>query len=466
VRIDSVTLAAVVGGAAQGPAGFFSGVALDSRTAQPGDLFVAIQGPRHDGHDHLTEALQNAAGALVSRSLSLHDLPAERTLIRVPDTLAALRSLARYARETLKLTVIGITGSVGKTTTKEMTAELLSARFRVERSRGNLNNTIGLPAELARIDEETQVAVLEMGMSTPGEIRLLSELARPDIAVITAIEPVHLVNFTSVAGIVEAKAEILAGMSRDGVLVLNGDDERVLAIGKRHRGRIVRYGLSGQPGSAMLDIAATEVVTEGGSSRFLLRLGDEVVSASLPMPGRHNIANFLAAAAVAHVLGVATTEILEKAAGLVAARHRGEVSVLRGDLLLYDDSYNSSPAALQAAFEAFESMAGGRRRIAVVGEMLELGQRSPEFHLEAGRRLGGRCEVLIAVRGDAASIAAGATKAGAAAETVHFVENVEEAIPLIGQTLRPGDALFVKGSRGVQLDRLVEAVTASQGTPS
>ena len=450
----------------QGPAGFFSGVALDSRAAQPGDLFVALKGPHHDGHDHLAEALKNAAGALVSRSLSLRSLPAERTLVRVPDPLVALRSLARYARETLKLTVVGITGSVGKTTTKEMTAELLSARFRVARSKGNLNNTIGLPAELARIDEETQVAVLEMGMSTPGEIRLLSELARPDIAVITAIEPVHLVNFASVDGILEAKAEILAGMSRDGILVLNADDERVLSIGKRHRGRIVRYGLSGQPGAAALDVAATEIVAEGGSSRFLLRLGDEVVSVSLPIPGRHSISNFLAAAAVAHVLGVSTAEILEKTAGLLPARHRGEVSVLRGDLLLYDDSYNSSPAALHAAFEGFESVAGARRRIAVVGEMLELGQRSPELHLEAGRKLGGRFDVLIAVGGEAASLAVGAKKAGASAEAVHLVENVQEAIPLIGQILRPGDALFVKGSRGVQLDRLVDAVTASRGTPS
>ncbi|MEO6327092.1 MAG: UDP-N-acetylmuramoyl-tripeptide--D-alanyl-D-alanine ligase [Thermoanaerobaculia bacterium] len=466
MRIDSVTLAAVVGGTVQGPAGFFSGIALDSRAAQPGDLFVALKGPHHDGHDHLEEALKNAAGALVSRSLSMRTLPPDRTLVRVPDPLAALRSLARYARETLKLTVVGITGSVGKTTTKEMTAELLSGRFRVARSKGNLNNTIGLPAELARIDEETQVAVLEMGMSTPGEIRLLSELARPDVAVITAVEPVHLVNFTSVNGILEAKAEILAGMSRDGVLVLNADDERVLSIGKRHRGRIVRYGLTGQPDSASLDITATEIVSERGASHFQLRLGGEVVAATLPIPGRHSISNFLAASAVAHVLGVPTAEIVERATGLLPAKHRGEASVLRGDLLLYDDSYNSSPAALLAAFEAFESVAGARRRIAVVGEMLELGQRSAEFHTEAGKRLGGRCDVLVAVRGDAAALAAGAKQAGTAGESIHFVADVGEAIPLIGQILRPGDALFVKGSRGVQLDRLVDAVTISQGSPA
>lgn len=459
MKIDSVTLAAVVGGSVLGPAAFFSGVAIDSRAAEPGDLFVAIKGPHHDGHDFLAQALQKAEGALVSRPLPPGSVPKEKTLIRVADTLSALRTYARYVRETLSLRVVGITGSVGKTTTKEMTAALLERKFSVAKSEGNLNNTIGLPFVLARVPEGTSVAVLEMGMSTPGEIRILSELARPDVGVVTSVAPVHLMNFASLDGILEAKAEILAGMCREAIFVANADDERSLAISRRHLGRVVSYGLTGDP--ARLLAAATDVVEKGGGTEFLLHLAGETYAAALPLPGRHNVSNFLAAAAVALVLEVPAPQIVEAGLSLAPAKHRGEVLRLSRDVLLYDDSYNCSPAALSAAFSAFEAVATSRRKVAVVGEMLELGARSEELHQAAGREIGPRSDILVGVRGAAAALAAGALRAGAAAETVHLASDVEAAVPLVRSLLRPGDAVFVKGSRGVELDRLVEALRAS-----
>jgi len=456
MNIDSVTLAAVVGGTVQGPAALFSGVSIDSRTVNDGDLFVAVKGPAHDGHDFLRQALEKASGAFVSHAVPAGTVPPGKTLIRVPDTLGALRAYARYVRETLRLKVVGITGTVGKTTTKEMTAALLSRRFSVARTSGNLNNTIGLPLEVARIPDGAEVAVLEMGMSTPGEIRLLSELVRPDVGLVTAVTPVHMMSFGSLDGVMEAKAEILTGISREGVFVVNADDERCRAIGTRHKGKVVRYGLSGS--ADLLDVTASEIVEEPRETLFLLTVGGRSCGAALPMPGRHALMNFLAASAVATSFGIPVEEIARAAGSLHAARHRGEIRTLPGEVLLYDDTYNSSPAALLAAYAAFETAAAGRRKIAVVGEMLELGRRGPELHREAGAVLAGRFHHLVAVRGDAAALAGGARNAGAAESSVRIVDSVEAAIPVVAGLIRPGDAVFVKGSRGVRLDVLVDVL--------
>jgi len=470
VKLGSKAVTDMVGGASQGPSTVFTGISIDSRTIAPGDLFVALAGPTHDGHDFVVQALQKGAGALVSKDLP-PDVPLGRAVIRVVDTLAALQALARHLREARKLTVVAITGSVGKTTTKEMTAGLLARRFRTGRSKGNLNNGIGCPLEVARLEEDVEVAVLEMGMSTPGEIRLLSELLRPDVAVVTAVAPVHLVNFASLDDVMEAKGEILAGLPAQGTFVANADDPRSLAIGARHAGRVATYGLSAPSG---LYATATDLVDEPGAAgtRFTLHLGGDEAQVVLPLPGRHNVSNFLAAAAVAGVLGMSAQDVAAAAPALGAARHRGEVRELPGGGLLYDDSYNSSPAALAAAFDAFVTAAGTRRRLAVVGEMLELGKDSLTFHREAGKRFAGRCDVLIAVRGPradasipgsedpAVAIAEGAREAGMAESAVVFAAEAAAATGVVRGLLRPGDALFVKGSRGVGLDKLVEAVAA------
>ena len=463
MKLGSHAVTEMVSGSAHGPSTVFTGVSIDSRTVAPGDLFVALKGPNHDGHDFVAEALKKAAGALVSRELPEGAVPRGRAIIRVADTLASLQHLAWHLREARKLTVVAVTGSVGKTTTKDMTAGVLSRRFRTGRSRGNLNNAIGCPLEVVRLPEECEVAVLEMGMSTPGELRLLSELLRPDVAVVTAVAPVHLVNFASLDDVMEAKGEILAGVGPKGTFVANADDPRSVAIGKRHAGRVVSYGLSGADD---LFATATDVVEEQGKSRFTLRLGHERAAVALPLPGRHNVSNFLAASAVAGVLGMHAAEVAAAAPSLAPARHRGEVREMPGGGLLYDDTYNSSPAALAAAFEAFVNAAGARRKLAVAGEMLELGPESARFHREAGKTLGARCDVLVAVRGpgagpeNAAALAQGAREAGMAAESVHVAAVAAAAAALVRGALRPGDALFVKGSRGVGLDRLVEEIAA------
>ena len=457
MKLGSNAVADMVRGSAHGPATSFTGISIDSRSVAPGDLFVALKGPNHDGHDFAPEALEKAAGALVSRDLPEGGVPLGRTILRVEDTLAALQALARHLREARRLTVVAVTGSVGKTTTKEMAAGLLSRRFKTGRSRGNLNNAIGCPLEVARLEEDVEVAVLEMGMSTPGEIKALSELLRPDVAVVTAVAPVHLAGFASLDDVMEAKGEILAGMDPKSTFVANADDPRSVAIGRRHPGRVVTYGLPpALSGSEDLFATAADVEGAGSGSRFTLRLAGESAAVALPLPGKHNVSNFLAAAAIAGVLGLTAREVAAAAPSLLASRHRGEVRELAGGGLLYDDSYNSSPVALAAAFEAFVRAAGSRRKLAVVGEMLELGKDSATYHREAGRLLAGRCDLLVAVR--APALAEGAREAGMAEDAVRFAPDVASATELVRGLLRPGDALFVKGSRGVALDRLVEAL--------
>lgn len=460
MKSNSVTLAAVTSGTVYGPVSFFSGFSIDSRTVAVGDLFVAIPGPNHDGHDFLSQALAVATGALVSRAVPPDALPDGKCVVRVADTLAALRAWARYVLDCVRPRVVAITGSVGKTTTKELAAEILARRFSVARTTGNRNNGIGLPLDVAGIAEGTEVAVLEMGMSTPGEIRLLSELVRPAVGVVTAVTAAHFGSFRSMDDIEHAKGEILAGMSPESVYVANAGDPRSLAIGRRHRGPVLRYGLAGETG---LDAEAAGVAEEAGGTRFVLTLRGRSASVTLPLPGRHNVSNFLAAAAAASVLGVTAEEAASAAPSLRPARHRGEVRLLADDVLLYDDSYNSSPAALRAAWLAFLVAAGTRRKIAVIGEMLELGRKSRDFHFEAGRELGGRFDVLVAVRGDAAALAEGALTGSAGAGTAVFAADASEAESVVKGLLKTGDAIFVKGSRGVGLDRLVDALAARDG---
>ncbi len=455
MRTDSVTLSAVTGGTARGPVTFFSGFSIDSRAVAPGDLFIAIPGPNHDGHAFLSQALRTAAGALVSKPVPSEEIPEGKSLIRVPDTLSALRVWARYVLDAVRPKVVAITGSVGKTTTKELTAGILGSRFRVARTAGNRNNAIGLPLEVARLPEGTEALVLELGMSTPGEIRLLSDLVRPSVGVVTSVAPAHLMNFRSLDDIESAKAEILSGLEPSAVFVANADDERSVSIGRRHPGQVLRYGIGGPD----LDASARDLVEEPGRTSFLLDLRGQTAEVRLPLPGRHNVSNFLAAAAVASVYGMQAAEVAGAAASLRPARHRGEILLLPSDVLLYDDSYNSSPSALRAAWAAFQTAAGKRRKIAVIGEMLELGERSREIHVEAGRDLGGRFDVLIAVRGDAAYLAEGARETGAAGE-IRVAADANEAARIARSVLEPGAAVFVKGSHGVGLDRVVDGLSS------
>jgi UDP-N-acetylmuramoyl-tripeptide--D-alanyl-D-alanine ligase len=462
-----LTLADVLagtGGALVSPAAgeiAFTSVSIDSRTLEPGALFVAVHGPRFDGHDFLAEAAEKgAAAALVHRAAPA---PAGLPLVHVPDTTRGLSDLARHVRRAAAVPVVGVTGSIGKTTTKDMTAHLLSIRGPVLKTEGNLNNQYGLPLTLLRLAPEHTAAVVELGMSAPGEIRALSALAEPDVATITRIAPVHLEFFPSVDAIAEAKAEILEGLRRGGAAVLNGDDPRVRAIGERFGGRVVWFGRDRR-----FDVSAgDERMEEGprasrGSGVFSLRVAGRTVDVALPLLGPHFVENFLAAAAAAHVLGVGAEAMAEAATSLRPARHRGEVVRLGEAVTLLDDCYNSSPEAVEAAVAAL-ALVPGRRRVAVLGDMLELGERGPALHRERGRALGGRVDAVVGVGPLAQEIVEGAREAGLPAAALHHFATSAEAVAALRDLVRPGDAVLVKGSRGVRLEAVVDALAARFG---
>jgi UDP-N-acetylmuramoyl-tripeptide--D-alanyl-D-alanine ligase len=432
-----------------------TGVSIDSRTVRPGELFVAIPGPRFDGHDFVAQAGERgAAAALVQHDV---DAPPALALVRVEDTTRALGALAHHVRGKAAAPVVGITGSVGKTTTKDMTARLLETRGPVLRTAGNLNNEYGLPLTLLGLGEEHTAAVLEMGMSAAGELRRLSAIAEPDVAVITRVAPVHLEFFPSVDAIAEAKAEILEGVRPGGAAVLNADDPRLRPIGEGWGGRVVWFGRDRRH-----DVSAERWRGTVFGMRFDLRVAGHTVDVALPLAGPHFLENFLAAAAVAHLLGVRPEAMAEAAIGLVPAPHRGEVRRLGDGITLIDDSYNSSPEALAASVVAL-SLAPARRRVAVLGDMLELGQTGPELHRRSGRALVGRVDAVVGVGPLAREIVAGAREAGLAEDALVHFDDSAAAAAAVGDLVRPGDAVLVKASRGIRLETVVEALVSRYG---
>ncbi|HEX6736707.1 MAG TPA: UDP-N-acetylmuramoyl-tripeptide--D-alanyl-D-alanine ligase [Vicinamibacteria bacterium] len=433
----------------------FAGVSIDSRTLRPGELFFAIAGPRLDGHDYVADAARRGAvAAVVHRAL---EAPPGLPLLRVAETTRALAELARAVRAVTAARVVAITGSVGKTTTKDMTAALLARRGPVLKTEGNLNNQYGLPLTLMRLRPDHHFAVLELGMSAAGELRALSALARPEVAVITLVAPVHLEFFDSVEAIAAAKAEILEGLTPDGVAVLNGDDPHQRRIGVAHRGPVLWFGHD----------RAFEVSAEGwrgtvNGMRFDLRLGGEVRDVALPLAGPHFLTNFLAAAAVAHHLGLTADEIAAGALELRPARHRGEVVRLGQGITLIDDCYNSNPVAVEAAVTALGLAAPGRR-VAVLGDMRELGPTGPERHRQTGQAVGAKLGLLVAVGELADHLLEGARHAGLDATALHAFADAAAAAAALPDLLQPGDAVLVKGSRGVKLEVVVDAVVARFG---
>jgi UDP-N-acetylmuramoyl-tripeptide--D-alanyl-D-alanine ligase len=448
----------VAGTAGRAPSGApaepLTGVSIDSRTLAAGQVYFAIHGPRFDGHEFLHDVMaRGAAAAVVHReAASPEGLP----LVRVADTTRALADLARYVRRAASIPVAVVTGSAGKTTTKEMTASLLAARGSVLKTEGNLNNQYGLPLTLLRLDAEHAFAVLELGMSAPGELRALSKIAEPDVAVITNVGPAHLEFFASVDAIAAAKAEVFEGLRPDGIAVLNGDDPRLRRIGESLGQRVLWFGRGRGHHVGALNEQATPF-----GMRFDLRLESRSVEVALPLVGPHFVMDFLAAAAVAHALGVSAEAIATAATTLRAVRHRGDVRRLEQGLTLIDDCYNSSPDALAAALEAL-SLAGPRRRVAILGDMLELGPQGPDLHRAAGERAARSAEVLVAVGPLARGFLDGARRAGMA-ETALVSFPDAEAAEAAALLLEPGDAVLVKGSRGVHLESVVEAIVARFG---
>ncbi len=471
--------------AAGDPAARFGGAAIDSRTIRGGELFFAFRGERVDGRSFVADAFAHgAAGAVVERAdgEAAMNLPAGSGgfLIEVGHVGDALVELARSLRDRAPEQLAGITGSAGKTTTKELLAAMLARRFRVGRTAGNFNNRIGLPVSLLNVTDDTEWMVAEMGMSSAGELRELSLLARPDLAVFTVVRPAHLEFFDSVRAIAEAKAELLAGLANDGWIVANADDPEVARIARRHQeehgGRVIWYGQN-EPGP--LDLRALDVAAQpdGAGTRFILEVEEERLPVRLALHGAYNVENFLAAAAAAWSIGVPLEEIVEVAAEMPSAKGRGEVHRLElegGSAVLVDDSYNSNPDAVGKALAGAAGLVSSNRRngrdgrshrrVAILGDMLELGPEAPMFHREAGAQAAALgFSPVVGVGELARELVAGAAAGGA--EAIHL-SDAAAATDWAEEHLVPGDVVLVKGSRGVRLDRVVARLIAITGAAS
>jgi UDP-N-acetylmuramoyl-tripeptide--D-alanyl-D-alanine ligase len=428
-------------------------ISIDSRTAAPGDLFVAIAGERLDGHRFVGEAVtRGAAGAVVHRPLDAGVAPG--LVIEVEDTTRALQALARDVRRRSGTTVVAITGSAGKTTTKEVAARFLGRRFEVFRNEGNLNNHIGLPLSLLELRRRPRIAVVELGMNHAGEIRTLVRTAEPEVRVWTNVGDAHLGFFESAEAVADAKAEILEGAGPDDVVVANADDPRVMARVGRFAGRRVTFGIEADADVKAdavrhlgLDGMEADVTTAAGRGRLRTRL-----------LGAGNLANVLAAVAVGTHFGVPLAEMIDEAARLTPASHRGELLRLPGGVTLIDDSYNASPTALRRTLDIVAAATGSARKVAVLGEMLELGVHAERLHRECGRAAAASgLDLLVAVGGDpAGALAQEAVAAGMAERSVLHVAGSDEAAEAALRLVRPGDLVLVKGSRGIGTDRVVE----------
>lgn len=441
------------------PLARLAGVSIDSRTLRAGELFVAIPGPSHDGHDYVADALESGAVAAVVAGplLSKYQGWLQDRCIAVPDTLTALHQLARAVRKDWGRKVCGITGSVGKTTTKEILAALLGAKLRVLKSEGNFNNEYGLPLTLFRLEETHDVAVLEMGMSYPGELKRLAAIALPDVAIELRVTPAHLMNFSSVDEIALAKRELVAGLNGPlSLAVLNADDPRVAAMAAVAPGKVIFYGIE-KPA----EYQAEEIEDRGalGSAFTLVHRGKRT-RIEMSLPGRHVVLNALAAIAAASVWGLGAAEAQEILPGLRTPSMRGELIRFTNGFALINDSYNSSPAALQAMTSLLAATPGFQRRILAAGEMRELGPGSAQLHREGGTFAAktGKVDFVFGVQGDAAQLVEGAVAAGMPRERTRFFALPPDAANFLVDFVKPGDLLLVKGSRNVKMERIVEAL--------
>jgi UDP-N-acetylmuramoyl-tripeptide--D-alanyl-D-alanine ligase len=432
------------------------GYAIDSRTVGAGELFFAVRGERLDGHEYVQAALANGAVAAVVSNRWIVPSEVDGTrLLQVADgedcVLRALQQLAHAVRREWGGRVIGVTGSAGKTTTKEAVAQVLGAKFKVLKSSGNLNNGFGLPLQLLKLEREHEVAVIEMGMNHAGEIAALAKIAEPDWAVVSNVGPVHLEFFADgVAGIAKAKFELIQALPPDGVAVLNYDDAYVASFGRGLGGRTVFYGMG--VGAEVRAVHVTEVGAEGVV--FTVEAKGERASVHLKMLGRHNVPNALAAIAVGLRSGIALEECAAAVGEMRAGDKRGELLEWRGAMLI-NDCYNSNPTALDAMVEALMSMPAGRH-VVVAGEMLELGPDAESLHAGCGLRMAERgVDYVLGVRGVAEAMVDAAKTAGAEAL---FVSSSEEAGEWLVANVREGDVVLLKASRGVRLEKALTVI--------
>lgn len=438
--------------------GVVTGVSTDTRTVKAGEVFVALKGETHDGHDHVEEAAKKGAAAVLIHREAATGTP---HVIRVKDTLSALGDLARYWRRKFPVPVVGVTGSNGKTTAKDLIAAVLGTRYRVLKTEGNFNNLIGLPLTIFRMRGDEDVAVLEMGMNRPGEIARLGEIAEPTVGVITTVARAHLEGLGKLANVAKAKGELLDRLPAGGLAVLPADNVYfdILAARARKRGACVEsFGL--KRGS---NYRALSSRVEGlRAIAFEAAWEDRRESFRMPVAGRHNALNALAAIAVADHFQVPVPGIKKALAGFRTGAKRMEIVSLSGGVKVINDCYNANPDSTIASLDFLHDLALWKkkgRRVAVIGEMLELGAFAKKSHEEVGRRAAqAGVGLLIAVGSHAEEMAAGARRAGLASSRTYALADAEEALPLVKSFLRKGDLVLVKGSRGMKMERITEGL--------
>jgi len=452
--------AAVEGKLLQGnPGQQVTGFAIDSRRVRPGDFFVPLKGEHTDGHNYIARAGEGGAVGAFHEKDKLPDpeISAELVLIEVDNCLAALQTLASVYRERFELPVVAITGSSGKTTTKDFTAGVLSAKYNVLKTTGNLNNEIGLPLTILQLEKDHQVAVLEMGMSGSGEITALCEIARPTIGVITNIGEAHIELLGSVEAIASAKEELLDYLGSGGIAVLNGDDPRLLDARKRYPGKAYCYGFN------QGDIKGLQLSQRGESCFFRVRFPDKSEgSFQAPLPGRESVSNALAALTVGYILGLNMSQMKDGLAKSEVTTGRLQILHNQDGLTVIDDSYNANPSSTRAALDVLFEL-GGAKTAAILGDMLELGTGAREAHLKIGRYVAGLGIGCLVTVGDLArGIAEGAGSAGMTA--AYQCADHQEALAVVRSLSLADDwYVLVKGSRGMKMENIVQALTGAEG---
>lgn len=460
-RFSAEELLAATGGRwLSPPPPFAEGVSTDTRTLGPGAAFVALCGERFDAHDFLGDAERaGAACAVVAEARAAALGSASRLpLLAVPDTLSALGELARFHRRRFRIPLVAVTGSNGKTTTREMIAAILSTRGPTLRSEGNLNNLVGVPLTLLRLGREHRAAVVEMGMNRPGEIARLAALAEPQVGLVTNASPAHLQGLGSMEAVVDAKAELYQALGPGGIAVAGADDDRLLGRARASGRRLVTFGA----GRGRGDVVVLDVLRHGEDGlHFLLGIGNREVEVHLSLLGEHNAVNAAAAAAAAVALGCTDREIARGLAEVRPVGRRLRPERLPTGVFLLDDCYNANPASMEAALRTLAALAGGRggRAVAVLGDMLELGAAEAEAHRQLGAEAARTGLSWLATFGPRSrGTLEAAHAAGLAGDAGFHTEDVDALVAFVKPRIRPGDVLLVKGSRGMKLERLVEVL--------
>ncbi len=438
---------------------FVQGISTDSRTVAEGELFIALKGSRFDGHYYALEALKKKAGGVLIEEDKVGNIRwngyRSKAVIAVKDTLSALGDIAQNWRRRYRTPVVALTGSNGKTTTKEMIAASLETTFPILKTKGNLNNLIGLPLTLLTLTEKERVVVLEMGMNVPGEIRRLTEISEPDVGLITNIQKVHLEGMGNLERLKEEKGELFRRMRRDGTILVNQDDPRVMELATDYPGQKITFGIE-HPAEVM----AKEIRLRGGEgTSFTLILEGEVTEVHLRLLGRHFVPNALSAMAVACLFGVEMKRAKEALEHFQPFPMRMEVVPLKGGETLINDAYNANPNSMELALETLVEAKGKGRAIAVLGDMFELGEFTKEAHQQLGQRVSDlSIDFLLTLGEEASLVVESAIRHGFPVERTKVVENHSEAISTLREMIRNGDWILVKGSRGMAMEKIVEAL--------